>query len=281
MSFIHLEDGQLHYKITGRGGWWLVFIHGAWASHKWWKWQIPAFSRDHLVLSFDLRGHGQSSPLPQNYSLSGFVKDLSILLKKIEIEGAVLIGWSLGGIIALEYYLQFPQKIKALVLISTKSQRQPPLKRQIWWAYLRARLNLMINLSAPRKYDRDAKIFPDEKDRLENELKQFIPLPLYQEVYGWIKDDLKNYSPRNYLEIAQNLWNWEISQEKLKNISVPTLILVGEKDKITPPPFSEFLHQQIPNSQLIIVKDAGHLLPLEQPEEVNAYIFHFLKSIRY
>jgi len=199
----------------------------------------------------------------------------------LKIAEAVLIGWSLGGMVALEYYLRFPATIKALVLLSTKSRPELPLKRKIWLAYIHSFLNLMINLSAPRKYDRQAEAFPDEKERLEKELKRLIPAGLYEEVYGWIEDDLKNYSPGNYLAIAQSLWSWEISPEKLKKIIVPTLILVGEKDKTIPPSFSELLHHQIPNSQLIIIKEAGHLLPLELPHEVNNYIAEFLKSINY
>ncbi len=281
MLFTDAENGQLHYEVSGRKGRWLIFIHGAWASHKWWKWQVPAFSHNYLVLTFDLRGHGKSPPLPQNYSLSGFVKDLQILLEKMKIEEVALVGWSLGGMIAMEYYLQFPAPVRALVLISTKSQRQSPLKRKIWVDYLRARLNLMINLSAPRKYDWQAEVFPEEKERLEEELKSIIPLRLFDEVYGWIKEDFKKYSLRHYWEIAQNLWSWEISPEKLTKISVPTLILAGEKDQITPPSLAQSLQQAIPHSQLFIIKEAGHLLPLEQPIIVNNHIAEFLKSINY
>lgn len=277
MAFLNIEGGEIYYQITGQGNKWLVLIHGAWASHAWWKEQVPALLQEHRVLCFDLRGHGQSSALPPNFSIPGFVRDLKILLQKVGIEEAGFIGWSLGGIISMEYCLSHPQVLKKLILIATRSRRQPLLKKRIWWSYLRAQLNLMINLSAPRRFNRQEESFPDEKQVIEEEIEKLFTGPISQEVKEWIKDQLRNYSINNYWQIAKDLWSWEISEEKLKKIIAPTLLLVGEKDQITPPAFAQSLHQAIPNSSLIIIKGAGHLLPLERPYEVNRYILEFLR----
>lgn len=280
MPFLKIPSGSIYYEIQGQGSP-LVFIHGAWSSHRWWKYQISTFSSKYWVLTYDLRGHGQSSSLIDEYSVFSLAQDLNFILNNMGIAETVLIGWSLGGMIAIEYYFYQPQAIKALILISTRAQRQPIWNRKIWLAYLRARLNFMMNLSAPRKFNLQEATFPDEKLRMQEEFKKMFSTTISPEVNAWIKDDFKNFTFNNFWQIAKNLWDWEISQEKLEKIHIPTLILVGEKDQITPLYFAESIHQAIPNSRLIIIKDAGHLLPIEHPHLVNSHIAEFLKSINY
>lgn len=280
MPFLKLINGSIYYEIQGQGSP-LVFIHGAWSSHHWWKYQVSAFARNYQVLTYDLRGHGQSHSHINNYDIPFLAIDLKILLQNIGLDETVLIGWSLGGMISIELYLQHPQMIKALVLISTRAQHQPIWKRKTWLSYLYARLNLMINLSAPRKYNIQEASFPQEKALMEAEMGKMSSAAINPEVWEWIKSDFKNFSVKNYWPIAQSLGHWEVSKEILKTIHIPTLILAGEKDQITTPSSAESLHQAIPNSHLTLIKEAGHLLPLEQPQLVNNYIGEFLKSINY
>lgn len=281
MPFIEIKDGHLFYCPCGSHGRWLIFIHGAWASHRWWKSQTPAFSPHYQILTFDLRGHGQSCPLSKNFSFLDFVNDLNLLIAKMGMREVGLIGWSLGGMISLQYCLDHPQIVQALVLITTPAQRQQVWKRKFWLSYLRAKLNLMINLSAPRKFDRQGGTFPGEKERFEEEIKKMFSFPINQEIYAWLKGELQNYYFNNYWSTAKILDNWKIEAEELKKISAPTLILAGEKDQITPPSAAKFLHQAILHSRLILIKEAGHLLPLERPQEVNNCILKFLEEINY
>ena len=280
MPSLKIPSGSIYYEIHGQGPP-LVFIHGAWSSHKWWKYQIANFAQKYRVLIYDLRGHGQSLSFINEFSIPSFANDLNLILKNIGIEETVLVGWSLGGMIAIEYFLQQPQKTKALILISTRPHRQPIWKRKMWLSYLRARLNLMMNLSAPRKFNLQEATFPDEKLLGQEEIKKMFSATINPEVNEWIKDDLKNFTWQNFWQIAKNLWDWEISQEKLAKIHMPILILVGEKDQITPPSLAQSLQQAMPHSQSFTIKEAGHLLPLEQPEIVNNHIGEFLKSINY
>lgn len=280
MPFLKLNNGSIYYEILGQGPP-LVFIHGAWSSHNWWKEQVATFAQKYQVLAYDLRGHGQSQSLIDNYEISFLAEDLIILLQNLGLKETVLIGWSLGGMISIACYLRHPQMIKGLILISTPAQCQPLWKRKTWLSYLRAHLHLMVNLSAPRKYNFPQASFPNEKAFLEAELKKISSPEINAEVWEWIKADLKNLTVNKYWRISQNLWNWKISQEKLRTIYIPTLILAGEEDQIIPPAASKILHQTIPHSRFILIKEAGHLLPLEKPQLVNAYIAEFLNSINY
>lgn len=117
MPFVEVEDGRLYYAVSGKGRP-LVLIHGAWASHEWWRWQVPELSQSYQIIAVDIRGHGRSSRLEGAYSVDGFARDLEILLKKVGINETALIGWSMGGMISMHYCLQSPAKVKALTLIA-------------------------------------------------------------------------------------------------------------------------------------------------------------------
>jgi pimeloyl-ACP methyl ester carboxylesterase len=279
VPFVEVEDGRLYYDVSGKGPS-LVLIHGAWASHEWWRWQVPELSKVYQVLSLDVRGHGHSSPLKAAYSVDGFTRDLESFLQKVEIDQAVLVGWSMGGIISMEYCLNHPSKVRALILIATRGHRNPQMKRRIMFQYLQARLSLLMDFTSPRKYDRAAEGFPGEQERVKREVANMLSPTTPREVFDWVMDDITNKPRENYFEVAKSIWNWEAGEE-LKRINVPTLIMVGEKDSRTPPRFSHLLHAEIPNSRLVIVKEAGHCLALERPQVVNAETIKFLKSLGY
>ncbi len=279
MPFVEVEDGRLYYDVSGKGPS-LVLIHGAWASHEWWRWQVPDLSKDYQVLSIDVRGHGKSSPLKRAYSVDGFTRDLESFLQKVGIDKVALVGWSMGGIISMEYCLNHPSKVRALILIATRGHRNPQMKRRIMFQYLQARLSLIMDFTSPRKYDRAAEGFSGEQERVKREVENMLSPTAPREAFDWVMADLTNNPRENYFEVAKSIWTWEAGEE-LKRINVPTLIMVGEKDSRTPPRFSHLLHAEIPNSRLVIVENASHCLALERPQVVNAEIIKFLKSLGY
>ncbi len=180
----------------------------------------------------------------------------------------------------MEYCLNHPSKVRALILIATRGHRKPQMKRRIMIQYLHARLSLIMDFTSPRKYDRVAEGFSGEQERVKREVENMLSPTTPREVFDWVMADLTNKPRENYFEVAKSIWNWEAGEE-LKRINVPTLIMVGEKDTRTPPRFSHLLHAEIPDSRLVVVKDAGHCLALERPQVVNAEIIKFLKSLGY
>lgn len=279
MPFVEVEDGRVYYEVKGKGRP-LVLIHGAWATHEWWRWQVPELSRGYQVLTLDVRGHGKSSLLKSAYSVDGFTRDLEILLKQVLIDELALVGWSMGGIISMQYCLNYREKVKALILIATRGHRNPQMKRRILFQYLQARLSLLMDLASPRKYDRATDRFPGEEKRVRREVSKMLSPSTPREAFDWVMADLIKNPRGNYFEVAKSIWDWE-GGEELSRIAIPTLIMVGENDVRTPPRFSHLLHAKIPESKLVIVKDAGHCLALERPEVVNAEIFTFLKDLGY
>jgi len=280
MPFVKIQDGWLYYESHGKGHP-LVLIHGAWASHEWWRWQAPALSHHYRVISPDVRGHGKSSPLKAASSVDDFTADLKGFLEKVGTREVVLVGWSMGGLISMQYCLNYPSAVKALILIATRGHRNPSLKFRIIHQYLQARLSLFMDLSSPRQYDREAGKFPSrDRDWLAMEVRRMLSPTAPKEVFEWVMADFKSNPRKNYFRVARSIWNWE-AENSLKNIKAPALIMVGENDTMTPPRFSRLLNAAIPDSRLIIVENASHYLALEQPERVNGEIVGFLKCLGY
>jgi pimeloyl-ACP methyl ester carboxylesterase len=280
LPFIEVENGRLYYSVNGSGPP-LVLLHSAWATSQWWRWQIPALSRNYRTYALDVRGHGQSTPLEKVYSVEGFSKDLTIFIRKLGLDSAVLVGWSLGGIIAMQYCLDHPSSIKALVLIATQGHRNPRLKPRFILYFLQAQLSLLMDFTHPRKYDRSTQQFPGQGNLiLERQVRNMLSPKASKEALDWIIADITNNPRTTYWEVIRSVWNWEAG-EKLSRIKVPTLILVGDGDSLTPPQISQRLHRAIPHSKLVIVKDASHYVVLERPEFVNTEILNFLKQINY
>jgi pimeloyl-ACP methyl ester carboxylesterase len=280
LPFVEVEKGKLYYDEQGAGRP-LILIHGAWTSHKWWRWQVPELSRSYKVICIDVRGHGRSSSLDEAYSIKGFAADLETFRQGLDIQKTAFIGWSLVGFIDLQYCLDYPAKVNSLVLLATRGHRNPKLKLRAYLIYLHARLNLMMALSQPRKYDRLKQSFPSPGfESINKQVKAMLSPAASKEVYDWIVADLKENPRNNFFEVLKSLWNWEAGK-RLDQISAPTLIMVGEHDTWTPPHFSRLMHQSIAASKLTIVKDAGHCIALEKPQVVNEEILNFLKSIGY
>jgi proline-specific peptidase len=279
LPFIEVKDDRLYYESYGKGRP-LVLIHSAWASHEWWQWQVPDLSRGYQVFLYDVRGHGQSTPLRDVFSVEGFTKDLEIFLQRLQIDETVLIGWSMGGIIAMQHCLDHPTKVKALILIATSGHRIPGLKLRIYSHYLQALLSLLMDFAQPRKYDRSAQQFPQQNLWLEHQVRNMLSPLASKEVFDWVLTDIRDNPRENFFTVIKSLWNWEAGN-KLRQIKVPTLIMAGQDDTLAPPRFSQMLHDTIPNSTLRIIENTSHYLVLERPDVVNAEILKFLKGIGY
>ena len=279
MPFANVTDGRLFYNSYGKGRP-LVLIHSAWATHAWWRWQIPDLSRRYRIVSYDVRGHGKSTPIERISSIDVFSNDLQTLLQRLRIKEAVLIGWSMGGMIAMQNCLKRPMSVKALVLIATSGHRIPGLKLRVYFNYLQSLLNLLGDFTQPRKIDRSDQQFPRHIAWLEQHVRKMLSPMASKEVIDWVISDIRENPRESYFTVIKSLWNWEAGI-KLSRIKAPTLILAGRNDSLIPLRLSRLLHENISGSNLRVVENASHYLILEQPSLVNAEILKFLERIGY
>ena len=227
----------------------LVLIHGAGGSSQTFLHQLRRLDRTMNVVALELPGHG-STPGPGRDTISSYANWVEKAFSAFPFESFFLGGHSMGGAIALELALRSWSRIKGLILIATGAEL--PVSVKIIEGLAR---DPEPTLALINKW-----CFPLDTD----------PLLIQQSL------ELMRQTP---IQVIYNDFQACNRFDRLENVSTitwPTLILVGDRDVMTPPAFSEALQREIPNSKLILVPGAGHLLMLEKPREVNQALEAFV-----
>ena len=244
----------------------LVFLHGLPGQISNWRYQLDYFKKLYRTVAYDQRGFGMSDK-PKKVELKDFLKDLDAILEKlgIPVENAVLIGHSFGGLVAQTYACG--KDLKGLVLIGSVAwKRASFIDKFIWY---------MPSIFWHRLF------FTENRFTRKMYRELFFSPSTSQEIFEQFMKDNKEYIeslPAHVFRYDKCYRDYDASKI-LNNIKCPTLIIVGEHDKVTPPEHSKKLHQLIPNSKLEIVKDAGHLILYEKPSELNRMIHEFISKL--
>jgi len=260
-----VNDIELYYEVRGEGTP-LILISGL--GYSLWQWHkmVPLLVEHFQVITFDNRGVGQSDKPGGPYSAQLLAADTIGLLDALGIEKAIIAGHSMGGFIAQAIALDYPQRIEKLILCSTNfgGPNHIPV--------------------APEAMKVLTDVTSDALTRFKNGLA-VSTAPGWAEknpemIEEWVKWRVSNpIEPVHYqaqLAIGLALIPEAAAFEnKLSNVSVPTLILFGEHDKVVPPANAELLTKQIAGSQIRIFPDAGHFFPIEIPEEAAQAVIHF------
>lgn len=243
----------------------IVLIHGFPFNHTMWDPQMKALPNHYRAITYDIRGHGESAVGDGQYSLEFFVDDLLGLLDHLVIEKAILCGLSMGGYIALRAYERFPERIRALVLCDTRSEADSNEAR--------------VKRSATARSVKTSGVgpFADDFAKLVFAPQSFQTHPDAVEA---IKNAIRANSPIGISGAALALGLRTDTTAVLPKINVPTLVLVGEHDMLTPPAASEALQRQIPNAELHVIPEAGHMSNLENPAEFNRHLVEFLNRLK-
>ena len=258
MEGYFISDGlRLRYLDTGDGDS-IILVHGLGERIEGWKFQIDEFSKHFRVLALDLRGFGESEIPAEFTGAEDFARDIFNLMEHVGIEKAHLLGLSMGGIACLAFYKLYPEKVKSLILADTTAYFPEEFR-----GALSERLRLMDDMGMEGIAAAIAELSIHRDDP---ELKKLV-----RDIIA--KNDL-NFYRKVTVELARADY-----RDLLPNIRVPTLVIVGEYDVTTPPELSRYMADRIPGAELRIVKNSAHLAKLENPDEFNAYVLDFLKSL--
>jgi pimeloyl-ACP methyl ester carboxylesterase len=262
---VKVNDINIYYEIHGEG-FPLVMIHGFNANLDWWPpYLIDEVSKNFKTLFFDNRGAGRTDKPDIEYSMKMMADDTVSLMDALNIERAHVLGISMGGYIAQELVLNYPEKVEKLVLCSTtcggaKAIPIPPEAMQI---VMRDREGLsqkeIIQNWIPILFSED--FIKNNSEFIENFIRRALiaPIPPYS-------------SKRQLLGSARSNF-----ARRLKKVNTPTLVLHGNKDIIFPPKNAEILAKLIPEAKTSIFENIGHLIFSETPEKVVKTLFDFLK----
>lgn len=260
MPFVEKDDVRLFYRIDGDGKP-IVLIHGAWSNHSWWRPIIDLLSKRYMTVAVDVRGHGNSTKLEKPFSVEGFAEDLHFMLEELGFVEVVLMGHSMGGMISMQYALDHPERVRGLVLVATTPRPGRHLKYHLF--YYLAKLKLISY----------------EKILVKTLRKMFHPSTPSETVEWAIKELLKT-SKEDFIKILKTVEKFDITH-RLDEIKQPALIIVGERDSLTPPEKSQLLNSKIPNSRLVFIEECDHTLILDKPERIVDETTKFLEEINY
>ncbi len=232
----------------------LLCVHGAGSNgNTWWR-QLGACGDTHSPLAFDFPGHGRSGGTESLKSIETYRDFLAAFMDALRLRPAVLVGRSMGGAIAMVYALAHPGRVRGLVLVATAARFELPQAMLDTWK------NVM-NGRAQQPFTTEA--FSPKTD-----------FAVMREM--WMEQVKTDPRVRYFDFVACNQFD---IRARLDEIKVPTLIVAGRDDTITPPRQSEALHAGIKDSKLVVVEDAGHMLPNEKPEEFNSALRGFLATL--
>lgn len=262
---IKLNGIQLNYQERGLPqGMPVVFIHGFPFSHAMWDPQMMALPHDVRAVSYDVRGHGQSDPGDGQYTIELFVDDLIGLLDELAIKQAVICGLSMGGYIALRAVERHPERVQALVLCDTRSESDPN----------EGRIKRAGQMKSVKQTG--SKAFAEGFVKAVFAEGTFTKNPqAIKTIQGIIEATPPLVIAGTLLALAART----DTTPALAGIKVPTLIMVGEHDALTPPAASEAMHKAIKGSELKIIPGAAHMSNLENPAAFNEHLLSFLKRL--
>jgi 3-oxoadipate enol-lactonase len=260
---IEANDVQMNYELSGKKGAPVaVLSHSLGSSLVMWNLQMKALEPHFQVLRYDIRGHGKSEAPPGAYTLELLAEDVVALLDALGIDQAHWVGLSMGGMIGQNVALNYPKRLKSLALCDTAAVI-PAEAQPIWEERI------------------DAVRAKGVESQVEATIERwFTPSFLRQNppILGVIRKQFLATPAQGYLGCIHAIRKLNYL-DRLSEIKIPTLIMVGEDDPGTPVAASEAMHQRISNSKLVIIKSARHLSNVEQPGVFNTNLLAFLKSL--
>ncbi|HKN85257.1 MAG TPA: alpha/beta fold hydrolase [Nitrospiraceae bacterium] len=255
-----MKDIRLEYTDQGTGTP-IVLLHAFPLNRTMWAPQLDPFSTSFRTIAVDLRGHGGSSLSHTPYTLEDLATDIKDLLDRLTIHQAIFIGLSMGGYILMAFYRLYPDRVKSLILADTRAQADTADGRAGRFEMIRTAetqgASAIADIMIPR-------LLSAHTIKTNPELVGKVRAMILGNPVETIVSDLRAMAER------------PDSIPLLAKIARPTLVLVGELDQGTPPSDARLMAEHIPNAHLAILRDAGHVSNLENPEAFNEAVLSFL-----
>jgi 3-oxoadipate enol-lactonase len=258
MPKLRLSDAtMLHYETCGAGPP-LLAVHGLGSSGDDWAFQRDAFAAAHRLILPDLRGSGRSDKPRGRYSIAGFAEDLAQLLDALGVDAVDVVGFSLGGAVAIELALRHPQRVRRLVVCNTLANYRTDTPRK--WLEARLQIALVRTIGLRRTAGLVARrMFPHD-DQAPKRRR--------------VVDVVGANDRAAYLATVRALIGWS-ALERLARLRAPTLVIAAEHDYT---PLSEKRAElaRYPDARLVVIPGSRHGTPFDAIEAFNAAVLAFL-----
>ena len=265
MPTVKVGDINIYYEIHGQGEP-LVLIMGFGSNSGQWFRQIPGLSQEYRVFAFDNRGTGRSDKPDIPYTMQMLAQDIAGLLEALAIDAAHICGVSMGGMIAQEFALRYPERVNCLILGCTTcggSHTTVPDEEAMTYLFDMERLQRLT----PEERAREGLPFLCSQAFIDSNpdiVEQFIA------------KSVEDVTPlHGFIRQAEAIMTHDTC-DRLPQIKAPTLVISGNADRLVPLENSRLIASKIPNAELVILENVGHGFFIEAAEEANKAILDFL-----
>ena len=263
-KFARVSDITLCYEEQGQGEP-LILVPGLGCGRWLWFRQLPSCAQMFRVIALDNRGSGRSDKPPGPYTIAQMADDVKGLLEALNIEKAHVLGISLGGFIAQEFALRYPQHLGKLILVSTSLGGQnlvlPDAEVLQFFA--------QIGTGSPEENLEQGLQFVFTPECLAKRPKEI------EELRNWMRKE--RVPQAAYLAQLMAATGFD-AETRASQIQAPTLIVAGARDRVVPAENARRLAAVIPSAKLIMLSDCGHLCPVERAEAFNQAVLEFLQE---
>jgi 3-oxoadipate enol-lactonase len=262
MPKTRVNNIEIAYDDIGSGPA-VVLIHGYPFNRSMWAEQVSALADSNRVVTLDLRGQGESESSPGASTMKLMAEDVQALMDELGIDRAVLGGLSMGGYVTLAFYQLFSERVEKLLLADTRAQADTDegkaTRAEQVQQVLAEGMAGIVNAMLPKL------LSPETVSKRPEIVKR-------------VRDMMIHTKPEGAAGALRGMAEREDQTERLSQITVPTLIVVGREDPITPVADSEKMHERIAGSELVVIDNASHVSNIEQPEQFNRALRDFLGS---
>lgn len=261
-----LVPGTPRIAVEGVGtGPLVVFMHGIGGNRTNWRDQLPVFGRDFHAVAWDARGYGDSDDYDGPLDFGHFGDDLGRVLDHLDAPRAHLVGLSMGGMIALDFATRYGDRVSTLTLCDSLPGFTH-LSEEQRAEFIRLRQEPLL-------------AGKETSDMAPAVARSLLGKNPRAGSYERLVESMSALHKHSYLKTISGSVNHRRTFD-LENIAVPTHVVVGDEDTLTPPAMSRELARRIPGTRLTIIEGAGHLSNIEQPEAFNRAVLGFLIAHR-
>jgi 3-oxoadipate enol-lactonase len=256
-----LENPAIAIDHAGDGEF-LILMHGIGGNRSNWTEQVDAYSPHFHTVSWDARGYGGSDDYDGPLDFADFSHDLARVLDHFEVERAHVLGLSMGGRIAQDFYARYPDRVKTLVLVATFSGFKN---------FTQAEKQRFVDLRRKPLVEEGK----EPRDIAPVVAKTLVGPHATDEQYQRLVASMEKLHKESYIKTVEATTYYDRTLE-LEKIAVPTLLVYGEHDPLTRPELGEQMAAKIPGCEFVIIPKAGHLINMEQAQAFDTAVLDFL-----
>ena len=261
---LELTKTGTSYAISGvRSTTVVVFIHGLGLNKNMWQYQISEFEKEYCVLSYDLLGHGQSVVAKEEPSLRVFSNQLKLLLNELGISKVIVIGFSLGGMIARHFAQRYHSMLISLVILNSPHKRTAIAQDAVLKRYHQVSKNGPLS-TVDDAIKRWFTVGFEKNNKIEIDL-----------VRSWVLSNEPEIYSKNYWVLVEGV---KEVIDRHGSIRCPTLVVTASEDFGNGPEMARSIADEIPGSELLVLKGLRHMALFEQPQIMNRHLGEFLKT---